>query len=354
MPLSCLFPPVVARKVVSHLPSHRRRRSWQGPGDPLLPRKRRQGAHGHDHHHDHWEDDAGPLYQEFEFEGFDGSDGGSDDPEDEEEGLSDEEEAEDPWTPAALEQHIEDYLIYMADPRHHPIEEGSPVLRLDHCQHCFSSRISHVGRGRRVLLLNADNHVSVTVPFYSCCAADDVKTDACRGLQHVSLLRLGYFPSTFSQTRNLTTQTYNGELVYLHLGMLRSFHSLHLHAPALSTKAWVEHILDLIGNNDDVIKQPRLEDLLGRTAERFRHLMHALGRMDLYGIVHYPGQLPFCGSCPVCAELVNPNVNVSDAMDAHKKMDTLMDACMSFVHYKNTARRMNAARTKPYVAQVSC
>ena len=292
-----------------------------------------------------------PSRDDDELEGLDLSDGGTTTDDDVE--SCDGDDADDLWTDEVKDELIEEYYVFMSRASS-CVEDGSPLLQLRQCRHCFSSKVKpvHIGTGgtvggRRVLLVSSTRTEVVTVPFFCCDAGREVQNDdCCGGPQHVSLLSLGYFPSTLVQARNLTVQKHSGTLVFFHVELLRSFHGLHLHAPGLSTKAWAEHYVDAFGFG--VIRRGRLEDLLGKTGERFRDMMHAVSRMKRYDVKGYPGQIPLFGSCPVCAELVNPDANGFPGA----RVDLQMDACMGLVHYKNTASVQNAERTRPLFVEV--
>lgn len=311
------------------------------------PNRRGDAARG-EHHARHHTGQPGRSHEE-ELEGFDGSDDATTA---EDESCDSDSDEEDPWTEQVKEECIEDFYAYVSRAAECScVGEGSPLLKLQHCRYCFSSKVkpvhSAVSSGRRVLLVSPTKTEAVTVPFFCCDAASDVQTPECsRGAQHVSLLSIGYFPSTIVQTRDLTQQRHSGTLVFFHVELLKGFHCLHLHAPGLSTQAWADHYIEAFGFGD--IRARRIEDLMGKTAERFRDLMHAVSRMERYGISNYPGQVPLFGSCPVCSELTDPIANGFEGA----KVDLQMDACMGLVHYKETARVMNAARTRPLVAEV--
>lgn len=80
----------------------------------------------------------------------------------------------------------------------------------------------------------------VDVPMLRCYAADDWCQPACSQLQHVRLLRLGYFPSTLKEALSLGSQRGNRPRVYFHVGLLENFTTLQHRAPALAAKAWCE------------------------------------------------------------------------------------------------------------------
>lgn len=58
--------------------------------------------------------------------------------------------------------------------------------------------------------------------------------------------------------------------------------------------------------------------------------------------------MPLFGSCPVCAETVDPEKNLPDLWpDA--TVDLELDGCMAFVRYAKAAPVANGLRTKPFV-----
>ena len=293
-----------------------------------------EGAHSD---HDHFEEPFCNAY--------DGSSGGSSHLSDDEDDSADERDT-DLWIGSRLcDRFHSDYLVYLSEPIVTGLaDEGTPHLRLMCCPQCFSGAVEpvletaatgHVHVQRVVLLINATEPMFVRVPLYHC--------PECRGVQHVPLLRVGYFPSTLDQTIRLGSQRSAHPLVYFHVDLMRSFCSLQNHAPALSAKAWCAHFCECAGHG--IIAVSRLERLLGGAVERFRHLQNITNSMQSYGITNYPGDLPAVGSCPVCSEAVDPVNNGC----AEATIDVQMDACMSFIHYSNTAAAANAARTLPYV-----
>lgn len=286
-------------------------------------------------------------------EAYDGSDGGSTHPSDDDSEASGD-EGDDEWNEALCARLRVDYLRYLACQRNIALEDGSPWLRLRCCPHCFSEEVKPIEMkpvegadalqaARTVLFVNSMAPFEARVPLYTCGAPKGVRKPECAGTQHVSLLRLGYFPSTLGQALNLGSQRYGRPLMYLHVDFLRSFCSLQNHAPAMSAKAFCASFAEIAGYG--FVSDKRLEAILGKMVERWRHLDHVTMSMASCDIADYPPDAPLVGACPCCAEAVDPVTNEWPGAT----IDLQLDACMSFVHFDKSAAAANAKRMRPYI-----
>lgn len=204
--------------------------------------------------------------------------------EEEDDSDSDDDAERNAWTQRLCEDFHADYLAYLPKP-----PAGLFSIRPDFklsCCNCSSSAVKPASVREtlaglptpvecRVLPLSALGVELVNVPMFRCHAAEDVCRPTCRKLQHVHLLRLGYFPSTLKEALNLGSQRGNRPRVYFHVGLLEDFWTLQNCAPTLAAKSWCEAYCGR-HSHFEVLAVPRLERLLGATLERFRHLSAAI------------------------------------------------------------------------------